>query len=59
VVVTGFPADPGAQRAYRSGLLWEGASRVVLLTRAASSELPTVVASGLDGEVGPRALAAP
>jgi hypothetical protein len=59
VVVTGFPADPGAQRAYRLGLQWEGAGRVVLLTRAASSELTPVVASGLDGEAGPRVLGSP
>lgn len=49
VVVTGFPADPGAQRAFRLGLQWEGAGAVVLLTRAASSELGTVVARGLRG----------
>jgi hypothetical protein len=59
VVGAGFPANPSVQRAYRSGLLWQGAGRVVLLTRAASSELPSVVASGLDGQTTQRVLAAP
>lgn len=59
VVVTGFPADPGAERAFRSGLLWEGARHVVLLTRAASSELATVVAGGLAGTSPQRAVAMP
>ncbi len=57
VVVTRFPAKPGAQRAWRSGLMWQGASHVVLLTRAASDELATVVARDFAGTAAQRVLA--
>lgn len=49
VVVTGFPASPRAQQAWRTGMLRNGAAQVVVLTKSTSSELSTVVARGLGG----------
>jgi hypothetical protein len=49
VVVTGFPPSPDLRRAWRSGLRWEGAATVTLLTRAAIGELAHDGARGLAG----------
>jgi hypothetical protein len=59
VVVTSFPADPGAERIWRNGLLWEGAGNVVLLTRAASNEANAVATRDLDGAAPRRASTQP
>lgn len=49
VAVTGFPPSPDLLRTWRSELRWEGARSVVLLTRAATGQLPAVVARCLVG----------
>jgi hypothetical protein len=49
VAVTGFPLSTDLLRAWRSELRWQGARKVVLLTRATSGQLSAVVADCLGG----------
>jgi hypothetical protein len=49
VTMTGFPPSPDLLRAWRSELRWQGARRVVLLTRATAGQLKAVVARCLAG----------
>jgi hypothetical protein len=49
VAVTGFPFSVNLLRAWRSELRWQGARKVVLLTRATTGQLPAVVARCLAG----------
>lgn len=49
VAVTGFPLSADLLRAWRSELRWQGARRVVLLTRATTGQLPAVVTRCLVG----------
>jgi outer membrane protein OmpA-like peptidoglycan-associated protein len=51
VVVSGFTGSSTDQAAWQAGLLQTGARRVVLLTPATQSQLPSIVRQGLDGAV--------